>query len=216
PQAGPEDRASPGACGTVGAAEVAGVRPLGRRRSAGAAARPRRGLPRRPGAAHGHGQRRESARARRSAARSRARPLPEPRALGRPRQSAPDRGRVRLRTPPAGAFAGDRGLRPPVDRRAAGRVRRRHRDVSRGGTGGSPATRSGCPDLNWGPLRPERSALPGCATPRAVKGELLGSVTDIRDEAVLREVIGTPTELVLTKIADRLNALTRQFVERSP
>jgi PPOX class probable FMN-dependent enzyme len=41
-------------------------------------------------------------------------------------------------------------------------------------------------------------------------------VTDIRDEAVLREVIGTPTELVLTKIADRLNALTRQFVERSP
>ena len=41
-------------------------------------------------------------------------------------------------------------------------------------------------------------------------------MTDIRDEAVLREVIGTPTELVLTKIADRLNALTRQFVERSP
>jgi uncharacterized protein len=41
-------------------------------------------------------------------------------------------------------------------------------------------------------------------------------VTDIRDEAVLREVIGTPTELVLTKIADRLNELTRQFVERSP
>src|SRR5262249_47313363 len=28
------------------------------------------------------------------------------------------------------------------------------------------ALRSGCPDLNWGPLRPERSALPGCATPR--------------------------------------------------
>ena len=33
---------------------------------------------------------------------------------------------------------------------------------------------------------------------------------------MLREVIGTPTELVLTKIVDRLNALTRQFVERSP
>jgi hypothetical protein len=30
--------------------------------------------------------------------------------------------------------------------------------------------RSGCPDLNWGPLRPERSALPGCATPRARTG----------------------------------------------
>src|SRR4051794_37587802 len=32
-----------------------------------------------------------------------------------------------------------------------------------------PATISGCPDLNWGPLRPERSALPGCATPRLVQ-----------------------------------------------
>src|SRR5262249_27616877 len=31
--------------------------------------------------------------------------------------------------------------------------------------GSGPCT-SGCPDLNWGPLRPERSALPGCATPR--------------------------------------------------
>jgi PPOX class probable FMN-dependent enzyme len=41
-------------------------------------------------------------------------------------------------------------------------------------------------------------------------------VTDIRDETALRTVIGEPTELVLTKIADRLNALTRQFVERSP
>jgi uncharacterized protein len=41
-------------------------------------------------------------------------------------------------------------------------------------------------------------------------------VTDIRDEAALRELIGAPTELVLTKIADRLNPLTRQFVERSP
>jgi uncharacterized protein len=41
-------------------------------------------------------------------------------------------------------------------------------------------------------------------------------VTDIRDEPALRELIGAPTELVLTKIADRLNPLTRQFVERSP
>ena len=41
-------------------------------------------------------------------------------------------------------------------------------------------------------------------------------MTDIRDEAALRELIGAPTELVLTKIADRLNPLTRQFVERSP
>ncbi len=37
------------------------------------------------------------------------------------------------------------------------------------------------------------------------------------DEAQLRETLGgEPTELVRKKIADRLNPLTRQFVERSP
>ena len=36
------------------------------------------------------------------------------------------------------------------------------------------------------------------------------------NEAQLREVIGEPTDLVKAKIADRLNPLTRQFVERSP
>ena len=38
----------------------------------------------------------------------------------------------------------------------------------------------------------------------------------IADERALREVIGQPTELVAAKVADRLNHLTRQFVERSP
>jgi uncharacterized protein len=38
----------------------------------------------------------------------------------------------------------------------------------------------------------------------------------IADERALREVIGQPTELVAAKIADRLNDLTRQFIERSP
>ncbi len=38
----------------------------------------------------------------------------------------------------------------------------------------------------------------------------------ITDEAQLREIIGEPTALVVTKIADRLNDLTRQFIERSP
>jgi PPOX class probable FMN-dependent enzyme len=38
----------------------------------------------------------------------------------------------------------------------------------------------------------------------------------MKDEARLREVLGEPTELVRNKIADRLNPLTRQFVERSP
>jgi PPOX class probable FMN-dependent enzyme len=36
------------------------------------------------------------------------------------------------------------------------------------------------------------------------------------DEARLRRVLGEPSELVRNKIADRLNRLTRQFVERSP
>jgi PPOX class probable FMN-dependent enzyme len=38
----------------------------------------------------------------------------------------------------------------------------------------------------------------------------------IESEADLRAVLGRPAELVLGKIADRLNELTRQFIERSP
>jgi PPOX class probable FMN-dependent enzyme len=38
----------------------------------------------------------------------------------------------------------------------------------------------------------------------------------IRDEGELRAIVGSPSELVAGKIADRLNDLTRQFVERSP
>ena len=38
----------------------------------------------------------------------------------------------------------------------------------------------------------------------------------IRDESALRDVIGVPTPLVSGKVANRLNHLTRQFVERSP
>jgi uncharacterized protein len=39
----------------------------------------------------------------------------------------------------------------------------------------------------------------------------------IRDEATLRDALGGgPTPLVAAKIADRLNDLTRQFVERAP
>ncbi len=38
----------------------------------------------------------------------------------------------------------------------------------------------------------------------------------ITDEVALREVIGHPNELTPTKICDRLNALTRQFIELSP
>ena len=38
----------------------------------------------------------------------------------------------------------------------------------------------------------------------------------IADEAELRALIGGPSETVLLKLADRLNALTQQFIERSP
>lgn len=38
----------------------------------------------------------------------------------------------------------------------------------------------------------------------------------IESESELRELVGTPSELVAAKIADRLNDLTRPFIERSP
>ena len=38
----------------------------------------------------------------------------------------------------------------------------------------------------------------------------------IRDEQELREIIGNPTETVLSKLSNHLNELTRQFIERSP
>ena len=38
----------------------------------------------------------------------------------------------------------------------------------------------------------------------------------IRDESELRDLLGHPSELVQAKIANRLNHLTRQFVEKSP
>lgn len=38
----------------------------------------------------------------------------------------------------------------------------------------------------------------------------------IVDEQALRAIIGTPSEIVCSKLSTRLNALTRQFIERSP
>src|SRR5205085_4850544 len=43
------------------------------------------------------------------------------------------------------------------------------------------ALTSGCPDSNWGPLRPERSALPGCATPRGATKPSRGSEGPVHD-----------------------------------
>jgi uncharacterized protein len=42
------------------------------------------------------------------------------------------------------------------------------------------------------------------------------SVRTISDERQLREIIESPKDLIVAKVADRLNALTSQFIERSP
>jgi uncharacterized protein len=42
------------------------------------------------------------------------------------------------------------------------------------------------------------------------------SLRTITDEAELREIVGSPADVVVSKISDRLNELTRQFIERSP
>jgi PPOX class probable FMN-dependent enzyme len=42
------------------------------------------------------------------------------------------------------------------------------------------------------------------------------AVRQIVEEPELRELVGEPTELVFRKISDRLNQLTRQFIEHSP
>jgi PPOX class probable FMN-dependent enzyme len=39
---------------------------------------------------------------------------------------------------------------------------------------------------------------------------------EIRGVEDLREILGSPTDLVVSKITDRLNPLTRQLIERSP
>jgi uncharacterized protein len=44
----------------------------------------------------------------------------------------------------------------------------------------------------------------------------VASTRAITTEEQLREIIGTPTKVAVAKIADRLNHLTRQFIERSP
>jgi PPOX class probable FMN-dependent enzyme len=50
----------------------------------------------------------------------------------------------------------------------------------------------------------------------AMLGGMAVTRSVIRDEQELREILGAPSELVAGKIADRLNDLTRQFIERSP
>jgi uncharacterized protein len=44
----------------------------------------------------------------------------------------------------------------------------------------------------------------------------MSAMSTVSSEERLREIIGTPGDLIVAKISDRLNDLTRQFVERSP
>jgi len=44
----------------------------------------------------------------------------------------------------------------------------------------------------------------------------MSTMSTVSSEERLREIIGGPSALVAAKVADRLNDLTRQFVERSP
>src|SRR6476661_9252989 len=44
----------------------------------------------------------------------------------------------------------------------------------------------------------------------------MSTMSTVSSEERLREIIGGPSALVAAKIADRLNDLTRQFIERSP
>lgn len=43
-----------------------------------------------------------------------------------------------------------------------------------------------------------------------------GANTVVTDEAMLRELLGDPSEIVRAKVSDRLNELTRRFVDLSP
>ncbi|MEA2146083.1 MAG: uncharacterized protein QOG59_1670 [Solirubrobacteraceae bacterium] len=44
----------------------------------------------------------------------------------------------------------------------------------------------------------------------------MDTIRAITNEQDLRQIIGEPTDVVTAKLADRLNDLTRQFIERSP
>ncbi len=54
------------------------------------------------------------------------------------------------------------------------------------------------------------------SSPLPEPSTLAAEAGTIRDEAQLRAVLGMPTDLVRAKVRDRLDHLTRQFVERSP
>lgn len=61
-----------------------------------------------------------------------------------------------------------------------------------------------------------RRSKPETLTPCSLDSVGVHSIRTISDEAELREILGSPVELIVAKVVDRLNDLTRQFIERSP
>lgn len=61
-----------------------------------------------------------------------------------------------------------------------------------------------------------RRSKPDPATTCSLDPVSVESISTITDEAQLRAILGSPAELIVAKVADRLNDLTRQFIERSP
>src|SRR5437764_13143805 len=71
------------------------------------------------------------------------------------------------------------------------------------------------------PVHSRRPRCGSCIEPRPPdrlysRGVAPRTLNTIRDEAELREIVGRPIETVTAKLADHINELTRQFIERSP
>jgi uncharacterized protein len=81
-----------------------------------------------------------------------------------------------------------------------------------------PALQHELPELNHrrGGVHPSSIAAAGRRLNRASTIVAMATLSGITNEAELRRLIGSPRELVVSKISNRLNDLTRQFVERSP
>src|SRR5262249_55003825 len=70
-----------------------------------------------------------------------------------------------------------------------------------------------------GTREPVGAADDSRSSSRRIRPQLLSwsvATREITSETELREILGSPNDLVVSQVADRLNALTRQFVERSP
>ena len=88
-----------------------------------------------------------------------------------------------------------------------------HQRASVGGATRRPGSRTRGTHDSGADVRNDRtSAASGWHTRRRARG----AEHRIETEAELRELIGQPADIVCAKVTDRLNPLTRQYIERSP